>query len=77
MCRVNSNYSSYASVRSMLDTLRMGSFEDRKAYARLIRLYKIVYDLFAILLPQYITQPHQIYTSSPDTATTINTHFYC
>ena len=54
---------------------RMGSFGDRKAYARLILLYEIVYHLVAILLPQY-TKPHQIYTSSLDTVTTINIH-YC
>ena len=54
---------------------KMGSFKDRKAYARLILFYQIVYGLVAILIPQYITQPHQIYTSSSDTAITINVHF--
>ena len=56
---------------------RTGSFEDWKAYARLMLFYKNAYDLVAILLPQYITKAHQIYTSSPDTATTIINIHYC
>ena len=44
---VNSNYSTYASMSSMLDTLGWRSLEDRKADARLILFYKIVYNFSA------------------------------
>ena len=54
---VNSNYSTYASVSSMLDSLGWQSLEDRRADARLILFYKIVYNLVAVPLPQYINHP--------------------
>ena len=54
VCWVNSNCSTYASVSSMLNYLGWRSLEDRKADARLILFYKIVYNLFAVPLPQYI-----------------------
>ena len=54
---VNSNYSTYASVSNMLDSLGWRSLEDRRADARLIRFYKIVYNLVAVSLPQYINHP--------------------
>ena len=54
---VNSNYSTYASVSSMLDSLGWRSLADRRADARLILFYKIVYNLVAVLLPQYINHP--------------------
>ena len=54
---VNSNYYTYASVSSMLDSLGWRSLEDRRADARLILFYKIVYNLVAVPLPQYINHP--------------------
>ena len=54
---VNSNYSTYASVSSMLDSLGWRSLEDRRADARLVLFYKIVYNLVAVPLPQYINHP--------------------
>ena len=54
---VNSNYSTYARVSSMLDSLIWRSLEDRRADARLILFYKIVYNLVAVPLPQYINHP--------------------
>ena len=54
---VNSNYSTYASVSSMLDSLGWRSLEDRRGDARLILFYKIVYNLVAVSLPQYINHP--------------------
>ena len=54
---VSSNYSTYASVSSMLDSLEWRSLEDRRADARLILFYKIEYNLVAVPLPQYINQP--------------------
>ena len=52
---VNSN--TYASVSSMLDSLGWRSLEDRRADARPILFYKIVYNLVAVPLPQYINHP--------------------
>ena len=46
---INSNYSTYASVRSMLDYLGWQFLEDRRADARLILFYKIVYNLVTVL----------------------------
>ena len=59
VCWVNSNYSTYASMSSMLDSLGWQSLEDRRADARLILFlfYKIVYNLVAVPLPQYINHP--------------------
>ena len=54
---VSSNYYTYASVRSMTDSLEWRSLEDRTADARLILFYKIVYNLVAVPLPQYINHP--------------------
>ena len=54
---VNSDYSKYASVSRMLDSLGWRSLEDRRADARLILFYKIVYNLVVVLLPQYINHP--------------------
>ena len=54
---VNSNYSTYTSVSSMTDSLGWRSFEDRRADARLILFYKIVHNLGAVTLPQYINRP--------------------
>ena len=51
---VISNYSTYASVSSMIDSLRWRSLENRRADARLILFYKIVHNLVAVPLPQYI-----------------------
>ena len=51
---VNSNYSTYASVSSMLNSLGWLSLEDRRADARPILFYKIVYSLVVVSLPQHI-----------------------
>ena len=52
-----SNYSTFASVSSMLNSLRGRPLEDRRADARLILFYKIVYNPIAVPLPQYINHP--------------------
>ena len=57
---VNSNYSTYASVSSMLDSLGWRSLEDRRADARLILFSKIVYNLVAVPLPQYTCINHPV-----------------
>ena len=62
---VNSNYSTYASVSSTLDSLGRQSLEDRRADARLILFYKIVYNLVAVPLPQYINHPDKTHASPP------------
>ena len=54
---VNSNYSTFACVSSMLDSLGWRSLEDRSADARLIFFYKIVHNLVAVPLRQYINHP--------------------
>ena len=54
---VSSNYFTCDSVSSMLDSLGWRSFEDRRANARLILFYKIVSNLVAVPLPQYINHP--------------------
>ena len=54
---VNSSYSNYASVRSMLDSPGWRSLEDERAGARLILFYNIVYNLVAVPLHQYISHP--------------------
>ena len=48
----------HASVSSMLDSLGWRSLEDRRADAPLNLFYKIVYNLVAVPLPQYIN--HQV-----------------
>ena len=73
VCCVNSNYSTYARVSSMLDSLGWRSLEDRRADARLILFYKIVYNLVAVPLPQYINHPVRMTTHAsppfrPDTS---------
>ena len=54
---VNSNFSTYASVSSMLNSLGWRSLEDRRIDARLILFYKTVYNLVAVPLPQCINHP--------------------
>ena len=60
VCWVNSNYFTYASVSSMLDSLGWRSLEDRRADARLVLFYKIVYNLVVVPLTQYINHPVRI-----------------
>ena len=57
---VNNNYSTYASVSSMLDSLGWRSLEDRRADARLILFYKLVYNFVAVPFPQYLNHPVRI-----------------
>ena len=48
---VSNDYSSYSSVTQILNTLGWRSLEQRRADARLILLYKIVYGLVEIPIP--------------------------
>ena len=52
--RVTNDYTSYSSVTQMINSLGWRSLEQRRADARLIMFYKIVYGLVAIPLPTYI-----------------------
>ena len=52
VCWVNSNYSTYASVSSMLDFLEWRSLEDRRANAQLILFHKIVFNINSLRAPK-------------------------
>ena len=52
--RVINDYSSYSSVTQMINTMGWRSLKQRRADARLIMFYKIVYGLVEISLPPYI-----------------------
>ena len=51
---VTDDYSSYNSVTQMINSLGWRSLEQKRADARLIMFYKIVYGLVAIHLPTHI-----------------------
>ena len=57
---VTHDYSSYSSVTHMINTLGWRSLEQRRAYARLLMLYKIVHGLVEIPLPTYIQRQIRI-----------------
>ena len=57
VCWVNSNYSTYASVSSMINSIGWRSLKDRRPATRLILFYKIVHNLVAFPLPRYISHP--------------------
>ena len=69
------SYSAYASVTQMQNQLGLRTLEQRRTDARVIMLFKIIYGLVAIFLPQYFEKPsrmtrhshplalHQIHTS--------------
>ena len=51
------NYSPYASVTEMLQSLVWRSLEQRRSDSRLCLFYKIVYGLVAVELPPYVVHP--------------------
>ena len=54
------SYSTYASVTQMQNELGLRNFEQRRADARVIMLFKIVHGLVAIPLPSYFEQPSRM-----------------
>ena len=52
-----SEYSPYASVTQMLQSLRWRSLEQRRSDSRLCLFYKIIYGLVAIDMPPYVCSP--------------------
>ena len=56
---VSRNYSTYASVSSMISSLWWRSLEDRRADARMSLFIKVVY-LVAVPVPQYINLPYRM-----------------
>ena len=59
------NYSTYASVTEMLQSLSWRSLEQRRSDSRLCLFYKITPDLVAIDLPLYVVHPLRILRNSP------------
>ena len=58
------NYSPYASVTEMLQSLSWRSLEQRRSDSRLCLFYKIVYGLAAVDLPPYVVHPMRPLKSS-------------
>ena len=58
------NYSTYASVTEMLQSLSWRSLEQRRSDSRLCLFYKIVYDLVVFDLPPYVVHPLRILRNS-------------
>ena len=52
-----SEYSPYASVTQMLQSLGWRSLEQRRFYSQLCLFYKIIYGLLAIDMPPYVVRP--------------------
>ena len=52
-----SEYSPYASVTQMLQSLGWRSLEQRRSDSRLCLFYKIIYGLVAIDMPPYVVHP--------------------
>ena len=52
-----SEYSPYASVTQMLQSLGWRSLEQRRSDSRLCLFYKIIYGLVAIVMPPYVVHP--------------------
>ena len=52
-----SDYSPYASVTQMLQSLGWRSLEQRRSDSRLCLFYKIIYGLVAIDMPSYVVHP--------------------
>ena len=58
------NYSTYASVAEMLQSLSWRSLEQRRSDSRLCLFYKIIHGLVAIDLPPYVVHPLRILRNS-------------
>ena len=58
------NYSTYASVTEMLQSLSWRSLEQRRSDSRLCLFYKIIYGLVAIDLPPYVVHTLRILRNS-------------
>ena len=58
------NYSTYASVTEMLQSLDWRSLKQRRSDSRHFLFYKIIYDLVAIDLPPYVVHPSIILRNS-------------
>ena len=58
------NYSPYASVTEMLQSLGWRSLEQRKSDSRLCLFYKIIYRLVDIDMPSYVVHPSRILRNS-------------
>ena len=58
------NYSTYASVTEMLQSLSWRSLEQRRSDSRLCLFYKIIHGLVAIDLPPYVVHPLRILRNS-------------
>ena len=58
------NYSTYASVTEMLQSLSWRSLEQRRSNSRLCLFYKIIYGRVAIDLPSYVVHPLRILRNS-------------
>ena len=62
------NYSTYANVTEMLQSLGWRSLEQRKSDSRHVLFFKIIYELVAIDLPPYVVHPSIILR---------NSHIFC
>ena len=60
----SNNYSPYASVTEMLQSLGWRSLEQRMSDSRLCLFYKIIYGLVAIDMPPYVVHPSRILRNS-------------
>ena len=60
----SNNYSPYASVTEMLQSLGWRSLEQRTSDSRLCLFYKIIYGLVAIDMPPYVLHPSRILRNS-------------
>ena len=59
------NYSTYASVTEMLQSLSWRSLEQRRSDSQLCLFFKIIHGLVAIDLPPYVVHPLRILRNSP------------
>ena len=58
------NYSPYASMIEVLQSLGCRSVEQRRSESRLCLFYKIIYGLVAINMPPYVVRPSRIPSNS-------------
>ena len=60
----SNNYSPYASVTKMLQSLGWRSLEQRRSDSQLCLFYKIIFGLVAIDMPPYVVHPSRILRNS-------------
>ena len=60
----SNNYSPYANLTEMLQSLGWRSLEQRRSDSRLCLFYKIIYGLVAIDMPPYVVHPSRILRNS-------------